>query len=368
MSIHRLLGLLVIIVVVGVGFGLASWKHKSIEEANAASAQLPEPMESVGAAIVKERKHTQTTTSIGTITALRSVTLQNEVAGTVRQVNLIDGRIVEAGTMLVTLDVSVEQAELREQEARATLAETLLNRIEAIGDSRAISKTEVDRARGELDVAKAQVVRTKAVIDRKIIRAPFRSRVGISDVHPGQYLDEGTKLTTLQGVDEAVHVDFTVPQHVAATLKNGDVVQIFPTGESPSISATVVALDSRVDPSTRNATIRAKIQNAENAPVPGASVRVQVAVGDPIKAVSIPVSALRKGPTGDHVFVIQSDKDGKKRAYTRQVVSGAMLGDEILILKGLSPGQYVASSGSFKLRDSALVAMTNNAGASNKGH
>ncbi len=365
MSIHRLIGFSLLIVVIGIGFGLASWKYKSIQEASAASAKLPEPMETATVAIAKNRKHTQTTTSIGTIIALRSITLQNEVPGTVRQVNLASGRVVEAGTVLVTLDVSVEQAELSEQVARASLAETLLQRIEAVGESRAISKTDLDRARAELDVAKAQVERTKAVIDRKIIRAPFRSRVGISDVHPGQYLVEGTQLTTLQGVDEAVHVDFAVAQQVAATLRHGDAVQIFSAANSPATSASIVAIDSRVDPTTRNATVRAKIANAEDAPAPGASVRVQVSVGQQLTAVSIPVSSLRKGPDGDHVFVIQSEKDGKKRAHIRQVVSGAMLGDEVLILKGLSAGDYVAASGSFKLREAALVALTNDPGESN---
>ena len=67
-----------------------------------------------------------------------------------------------------------------------------------------MSQEEVDQARAARDVAQAQVARTRAVIARKTIRAPFRARVGIADVHPGQYLNEGTQLTTLQGVDDAV--------------------------------------------------------------------------------------------------------------------------------------------------------------------
>ena len=112
---------------------------------------------------------------------------------------------------------------------------------------------EVDRARAERDVALAQVARTKAIIARKTIRAPFRARVGLADVHPGQYLNEGTQLTTLQGVDDAVHVDFTVAQRVAAGLREGDSVDVFATSDSSPIAATIVALDARVDPATRNA-------------------------------------------------------------------------------------------------------------------
>jgi membrane fusion protein (multidrug efflux system) len=222
--------------------------------------------------------------------------------------------------------------------------------------NRAVSELEVDRARAERDVALAQIARTKAIIARKTIRAPFRARVGLADVHPGQYLNEGTQLTTLQGVDDAAHVDFTVAQRVAASLRVGGGVDIFGTSEVSPTPARIVALDSRIDATTRNALVRARIEGAANAPAPGASVRVRVPVGPARAAVAIPVSALRKGPGGDHVFVIAPDKEGKTRAHVRQVAAGAMLADEVVILSGLAAGERVAASGSFKLRDAVLVA------------
>jgi len=181
--------------------------------------------------------------------------------------------------------------------------------------------------------------------------------VGIADVHPGQYLNEGTQLTTLQGIDEALHVDFTVAQQIAAGLREGDNVDVFAADASSPISAKIVAVDARVDPITRNAMVLAKIPSADHAPSPGASVRVRVPVGLSRTAVAVPVSALRKGPGGDQVFVIEPDKENKTRAHVRQVESGAMLGDKVVILTGLAVGERVAASGSFKLRESALVAV-----------
>ncbi|WP_256199538.1 efflux RND transporter periplasmic adaptor subunit [Verrucomicrobium spinosum] len=191
---------------------------------------------------------------------------------------------------------------------------------------------------------------------RKTILAPFRARVGLADVHPGQYLEEGTVLTTLQGVDGAVHVDFTVTQAVAGTLKEGETVEVLATLDSAPVLAKIVALDSRVDPKTRNAGVRAKIEDATQAPSPGASVRVRVPVGPMRKVVSVPVSALRRGPEGDHVFVIAADASGARRAHQRIVQSGAVQADEVLIESGLKPGEEVAASGSFKLREAVLVA------------
>ncbi len=355
--------LLLFATVVGTGGGLAAWKYASMQEAGAVAANQPEPMESVTVAVAKALEHRQTTTSIGTVLALRSITLRNELPGTVRQVLLTPGRVVDAGTVLVALDISVEEAELKAQQAQAALAETTLDRMHRARQNRAVSEMEVDRARAERDVALAQIARTRAIIARKTIRAPFRARVGLADVHPGQYLNEGTQLTTLQGVDDAAHVDFTVAQRVAAGLRIGHSVEVFATSDSSATAARIVALDARIDPTTRNAMVRARIERAASAPAPGASVRVRVPVGAPRAAVAVPVSALRKGPGGDHVFVIAPDKDGKTRAHVRQVETGAMLGDEIVILAGLSAGERVAASGSFKLRDAVLVAISSDPGA-----
>lgn len=343
--------------VILMGVGLAAWKYESIQSEKAASANQPEPMESVTIAVARAIDHRQTTTSIGTVLALRSITLKNELAGTVREVRLLPGQIVEAGTLLVALDVSVEEAELRAQEAQAALAKTVLNRRQNLSQEFATTQEEVDRARADLDVARAQIARTKAVIAKKTIRAPFRARVGMADVHPGQYLDEGTLLTTLQGVGDAVHVDFTVAQQVAAGLRVGEGVDVLAAGDSPTVVARIVALDARVDPTTRNAMIRARIEGTRNVPAPGASVRVRVPVGPTRNVVAIPVSALRKGPGGDQVFVIASDQDHRMRAHARQVESGMMAGDEVMIHNGLMAGEQVASHGSFKLRDGILVAV-----------
>lgn len=344
---------------VGIVGGLAAWKYTSILEANKTSASQPEPMESVMSAIAKETEHHPTMTSIGTVLALRSITLRNELAGTVQKVALTPGQVVEAGTLLVALDVSVEEAELEALKAQAVLSETTFSRMQNLAKNLAASEQDLDRARAERDIALAQIARIEATIAKKRIHAPFPARVGISDVHPGQYLDAGTLLTTLQGVDEAVHVDFSVPQRVAEGLQKSGSVEVFTQEESSPIEAEIVAVDARIDPTTRNAMVRAKIKGKTNLPAPGSSIRVRVPTGTSLTTVSIPVSALRKGPEGDHVFVIEADENGRKRAYMRQVQSSDMLGDEVLILTGLSPGEQVAASGSFKLNEGMLVTIIN---------
>ena len=338
-----------------IAIALVAWKSAAARAAAVAASHQPAPVEAVVTAVAETQQHRATTTSIGTVLALRSITLRTELSGTVSDVALIPGRIVDSGAVLVALDISVERADLQAEQAQAALAQTSLARLERLRQNGAVSQEEVDRARAERDIAQAQIARTQAIIAKKTICAPFRARVGITDVHPGQYLNEGTQLTTLQGVDGASHVDFTVAQQVAAQLRTGQPVAVLVADSSP-IAGRIVAVDSRVDPATRTTTVRATIAGP-NVPAPGSSVRVLVPAGPAIDAVVIPVSAVRRGPAGDHVFVIAPDSAGKLRAHERAVRAGPMLGDEIVILDGLKAGEQVAAAGSFKLRESVQVAV-----------
>lgn len=349
-----------VLAVLAVGAVLAAWKVAAFRAEGAASAEQAEPMEAVTVARARPVEHRRTTTSIGTVLAMQSVTLRNELAGTVRQVALVPGAVVDTGTLLVALDVAVEQAELRAQQAQAALAEAQLARIRRLRADGIAPEMEFDRAVAERDVALAQIARTQAVIERKTIRAPFRARVGIADVHVGQYLGEGTQLTTLQSVTDDAHVDFAVTQDVAAGLRVGDVITVFGPGDGAA-PATIVAVDARADPTTRNVLVRARTEAAATL-APGASVRVQVPVGPATSAVAVPISALRKGPTGDHVFVIADTPDGP-RAQLRPVQTTAASADDVIVLDGLAAGERVAASGAFKLREGARVAIVTPADA-----
>jgi len=348
-------GVLLLLVVAGAAFGLMAWKRQARADAAAASTGLPEPAEAILAATAREHDFVRTVGSVGTVQAIHWVTLANELPGRVQQSALVPGAVVEAGTLLVAFDVSVEQAELAALEAQAKLADTLLERMQKALENRGASEVDVDRARAERDVARAQVTRTAAIIERKTLRAPFRSRVGLSDVHVGQYLEAGTVLTTLQGLDEHLHVDFSVPQDVAAGLRTGQEVEV--RSGAKTLPATIVAVDAHVDVATRNTTVRAQIPAGADAPAPGSAVRVRVPVGGSSKTVAVPVSALRRGPGGDHVYVLAPDAQGQLRASERRVVTRSVLANEVLIASGLEAGEQVATSGSFKLREGALVAV-----------
>lgn len=360
---RSLASLVLLSALAGGGFWLVGYKRAARAESAAAAANQPEHVAVVNAVAARASEHLRASTAIGTVRALRSVSLRNELPGSVREAQLVSGAIVQEGELLVALDVTVEEAELAASQARARLYETLLGRMRRAAESQGASEADVDRASAEFDVATAEVARIRALIDRKRVRAPFRARVGLSDVHVGQYLEAGSELASLQGVDDAVHIDFQVAQHVASALSIGDVVEVLVAPDAPPLQAQIVALDSQIDARTRNAMLRARLAGPRH-PAPGGSVRVRVPVGDPQPVTVVPVSALRKGPAGEHVFVVAKDEQGALRAQQRRVESGPMLGDEVVIHSGLAQGELVASAGSFKLMDGMRVALAESQAAS----
>ena len=351
--IKRLVASIILLaVLIAGGYGLSVWKQARSEAG--AMEEYYEPAETIRTVQAELRTHQQTTTAIGTVMALRSIVLQNEIAGTVKEVHLIPGSIVERGDLLIAFDISIETAEMKAQRANLTLAESQLQRFERMEESKAASEIEVEQARAERDIIKAQMERTQAVIERKTLVAPFKAKVGLQDVHTGQYLNAGTEITYLQGVDDAIHVDFRVDQLLTKHLSVGETLAIRTAEGEETFLGEILALDSRVDILTRSTWARLLIADGESL-TPGASVVVHVPTESTRNVVAIPASALRRSSLGDHVYVVVADETGAMRAQMRPVENALILNNEVLISAGLTEGEQVATSGSFKLYEGVLV-------------
>ena len=347
--------LMLVLLTLGGLAGLGWYKYQGIQRANAAPPPLEMPI-SVVIAPVQMIPFQKSTTVIGTVMAPRSITVSNEIPGTVRELSFEPGGIVESKQVLIRLDSSVEQAQLEAAKARLQLAESTLKRLRSIRGIDAISKIELDEAAARRDEAIASVAEYTAMIERRTIHAPFRARVGLSDTHLGQYLPGGTPITTLQSLDGFLLVDFMLPQEVADVVRVSDTVQL--TTTTMSFGARVIAFDSIADRSTRNLQTRARIEDPPESLQPGDSVRVVVAYGPEVQAPAIPVQALRRSPSGALVYVAQPDAQGRMRARARPIQPGPSSGNLVRVLDGLTPADRVVADGSFKLRDGALLAET----------
>jgi membrane fusion protein (multidrug efflux system) len=352
---QRLAWVAVLLAIGAVAGGLGYYKYMEISAAIAAAEAAPEPREAVEAVPVRRGEWADSTRAVGTVVALRQVEIRNELPGTVVEVGFASGDIVEAGQVLVRLDTSEERASLAAAQADARLAQVVFDRRNRLRPGAVVSELELDRAREELAAAAARVSSIEAGIAKKTLVAPFRARVGLTDLQPGAYLDEGTSIAMLQGVDSDAYVDFSLPQHLAAAIRPGVVVSLSgPQIPDGSASAEIMAEDASVDAENRAVRFRAIASGLGETLRPGAFVDVIAVTAPPQPALLVPLTAVRRAPYGEHVFVLV-EEDGQTRARQRVVQTGTVQGTDIVITDGLVEGELIAGAGSFKLRDGLLV-------------
>jgi membrane fusion protein (multidrug efflux system) len=275
------------------------------------------------------------------------------LVGIVESIAMVSGSIAEPNDLLVQFDTSVEQAELQSAMASKKIADSTFRRTQEAARVNASTQLELEQSEAAVAQANAEVLRLQAVIRKKTLRAPFRARVGLFDIHPGQYLQEGTEIAMLQGIDSFVNVDFAMPQQVADELRLGDKISLRTNLEI--ILAQITAIDSQADRLTRGVKARARVDNPPSSMQPNDSVRVQMEYGAPIEGVLIPSASLRSAPSGPFVFAAEPSEKGALRAHQVEVVAGRTVGDNVVILRGITPGQRIVADGSFKLREGSLL-------------
>ncbi len=338
--------------VAAVLVGLAWYKYQSIATA-AAQGPPPEMPEAITLATSELIAFRASATAIGTIRAPRSITLRNEVPGQVIEVGVQAGQTVTAGQVLLVLDHSVEDAMLHSAQARRQMAKSMLDRTQRVAKENAASGNEIDTAEAEMAQSDAEVARLQAIINKKTLTAPFHAKAGLLNTHVGQFLSEGSEITSLQGIDDYVEIDFMMPQSVADAVKINQEVTLLV--EPEPLTAILIALDSIADRSTRNLLGRARLQAPPDYLQPGDAVKVNIEYGPEVTGVAVPAKAIRRAPTGAFVYVVAPDASSSLRAQSRRIVPGQSIDDSVVIFGGIDAGERVAVDGSFKLRDGVLV-------------
>ena len=350
-----MLGSLVLIsAVIGVLVGVAWIKTKQIQAAMSAPPP-PEMPVAVRLEAVVSGEFRRQTTVVGTVLAPQTITLRNEEPGTITAVAMQPGGTVKRGDVLVEMDTRAEAASLVAAEATLSQAKATLKRSELLKERNASSSKELDSAVADAARAAAEVQRLKVIIERKVLRAPFDARVGLFQLHAGEYLEIGTEIVGLEGIDSYLEVDFAVPAHVADRISTDDRINMRVDSEGESWSAAITAMDARADPQTRLMKVRARIDSPPPSLVPGDSVLVTVPYGTLIPVTVVPAAAIRRGPSGDIVFVAVEGEDGSLRANARVVKVGGSDGSMTRVLEGLSEGEQAVADGSFKVFEGSLL-------------
>jgi len=303
--------------------------------------------------------------AVGSLRAVRGVDVTTEVAGLVREITFNSGQEVKAGQVLVRLNDDSDRAQLASLKAAAELAQTVYTRDKAQYDIQAIAKAQLDSDAADLKSKRAQVDQQAALVDKKTIRAPFAGRVGITTVNPGQYLNPGDAIVTLQAID-TIYADFYLPQQQLGQLQVGQVVVVDTNAFSNrTFDGKIRSINPRVDSTTRNVQIEATVDNRERKLLPGMYANVKIDAGGAQRYLTLPQTAITYNPYGATVFVVKpgtrKDAHGNTMPVAQQVfvTPGPTRGDQVAILKGISEGTQVVTSGQLKLKNGTSLVIDN---------
>jgi len=358
--VKRMILMLAVVLVIIAALGFV--KYRQIQSAIAQGAYQPPP-EAVTTIVAQQDTWPSTLNAIGTVAAVQGVTVSADLPGTVDRIAFDSGKWVRQGEVLVELDTRQERAQLAAVEAQRDLAGVNYSRMQGLLKDGIISRADYDTADAGQKETQARVGEIRATIERKTIRAPFSGVLGLRQVNLGQYLSAGDPIVPLQSLNP-VYVNFGIPQQEASQAKIGRPVRVSARDlAGPEFGGRVTAVDSVVDPATRNIQVQATLANPDGKLRPGMFVQAQLVVGASQSVIAIPTSGVNYAPYGDSVFVVTDLKDEKGKPYrgVRQqfVKLGGSRGDQVAILSGVKPGDEVVTSGVFKLRNGAAVQINN---------
>lgn len=354
-----------IIVVIAAGallaaiVGFNTWKANFTAQLRLKNAAPPQ---TVSAATVQFSDWQPEVSAVGSLRAVRGVDVTTEVTGLVRALRFKSGDQVRSGQVLVELNADAEIAQQHALEAAADLSSTVYERDKVQYQAQAISKAQLDADAADLRSKRAQAAAQAALVAKKTLRAPFDGRLGITTVNPGQYLNTGDKVVTLQAVDP-IYIDFKLPQQQLAMIADGQVVNVT-TDAYPSVKFTgkITAIDPRVDASTRNFQAEATIPNPDQRLLPGMFVRVAVVAGDIKRYLTLPQTSITYNPYGATVFLARKKAGGGDKDLVAQqsfVTLGPTRGDQVAVIRGVQEGDMVVTSGQLKLNNGAPLVVDN---------
>jgi membrane fusion protein (multidrug efflux system) len=326
-------------------------------------AMVPPPT-TVTSAEVAQADWQPMLTAVGSITPVQGATISAELAGTVSEIGFQSGRPVKKGDVLLKLDASAEQAQLRSAQADADLAKADFDRARGLANGKVISEAELDAASAKYTQKKAAVDNIQSLIYKKEIRAPFDGIAGIREVNPGQMVPVGQNLVSLQALDQ-VFVDFSLPQQQLSEITEDLPVKVTTDAiAGREFEGKLTAVNSAINPKTRAVSLQATIDNADHVLRAGMFARVKVLLPQKNPTLYIPATSVSYAPYGNSVYVIEKKRDektNKESLLLRQqfIRTGETRGDFVAVTEGLKVGQEIVSTGVFKLRNGMDVVVDN---------
>ncbi|PHP21328.1 efflux transporter periplasmic adaptor subunit [Sphingobium sp. IP1] len=344
-----LLTIVLLFVLLGTLYLWRGWR------ASQAQAWQPQAVP-VAAMVVQSRDIPAALEAVGSLRAVREVTLSPEIAGRVSAIHFEAGQPVGAGALLVQLFDGPELADRRAAQAKAAFAGLQVARSQELAPTGAEPRETLEQRRADRDQAAAAVQQIDARLVQKQVRAPFAGILGIRQVNLGQYLNPGDAVATLTALD-SLFVDFALPQQELSRLQPGATV-IVTSDAWPGrrFTAKVNAIEPKIGADTRNVTVQALLGNGDRALRPGMYVTAALELPVQQGALLVPATAIQTSAQGDSIIVIRgSNARLGGKAEIVPVQTGRRVGNDVVVTSGLRAGDVIVTEGQLRVQPGAEV-------------
>ena len=313
-----------------------------------------------------------TETALGTVTPLATVQVNARVSGQLVKVGFREGQMVRKGQLLMLVDPRPFQATLDQDLAllahdQAALADAQLdlNRYATLKAQNSIATQTYDTQAALVKQYQASVRQDEATVaaarlnlEYAHITAPVSGRAGLRQIDVGNQVtaNESTPVTVITQIDP-ITIVFPLPEDAIGEIMarhGGAGLQVTAydrTGASEIAVGKLLTLDNAVNTSTGTVNGRAQFPNADGKLFPFEFVNVTLLVDTLQNQVVVPTTAVRHGPNGDYVWVLQPDKTVRQRP----IKTGPATSETVSIVSGLQAGETVITDGGDRLRDGAPV-------------
>ncbi len=380
---------LLIALVLAIAVGALVWylqtKRESSTEGPGGRMSRRPPV-TVGVAKAEMQAFPVVLEALGTVTPVATATVRAQVAGVLQQVLFSEGQLVQRGELLAVIDprpfdIVLMQAtgQLKRDEAQLDNARVTEKRYRTLLAQDSIAQQEVDtqaalvrQLEGSVNVDRAAERSARLNLEFSRIAAPISGRIGLRTVDVGNLVgpSDANGIVTITQVSP-VDVVFTLPQdripELRAALVNSRALSVIALDRVRSTelaSGRFLALDNLVDPQTGMVRAKARFENSKGQLFPNQFVNARVMLRSIDHAISVPVSAIRKGVQGDFVYVLDAEN---RTVSVRNVKTGLSTIDRTQIVSGLEAGESVITEGADRLSDGAKVKLPGDKSAGPQG-
>lgn len=285
----------------------------------------------------------------GNILANEEIELKSEVSGKVTKIYLEEGHKVTQGQLLLKINDSELQAQLRRAQFRLDLASERERRQQKLLAKGGISQEDYDATLNEVNVLKSEVALIEAQVEKTEIRAPFDGRVGLKYISEGSYITPATRIASLQNINP-VKIDFSIPERYVNAVQIGNEITFKVQGTDETFMGKIYAIEPRIDSQTRTLQLRAMSENENESLLPGAFADLELILNTINDALMLPSMAIVPELQGQKVYLY---KDGV--VIEQQVQTGIRTEQKVQVTDGLQPGDTVLTTGLLQVREGMPV-------------